>query len=575
MRLCVWAPRAQKLEVEIDGRCQALTPGERGYFAADFPALAPGVDYALKIDGRGPFPDPRSPWQPHGVFGASRAVDHAQFRWTNRAFRAPPLAAGVLYEMHPGTFTDGGTFDGAIARLPHLAALGVTHIEVMPVGAFPGENGWGYDGVDLFAPHQAYGGPDALKRFVDACHGAGIAVILDVVYNHLGPAGNFLAEFGPYFTDAYHTPWGPAVNLDGRGSDEVRRFICDNALMWLRDYHMDGLRLDAVHCFQDHSSVKILEQITAEVRRLEGETGRPYVLIAESDYNDPRMVRSLEAGGLGMDAQWSDDFHHALHALLTGERVGYYSDYGTIAALAKTFEDVWLHDGGYSEHRQKSHGRPAGDTPRTHFLAYAQNHDQIGNRPRGDRLGAIVSRDRLKIAAALVLASPFLPMIFQGEEWGASTPFCFFTDHPDEALGRAVRDGRRSEMLWNGWPDGEMPDPQAKSTFSMSRLDWREADAISGREMFQWHKDLIALRRKALPSRDRTRATFSESGGWLIAQTGDLAVAFNIGRSNASVTLPQGAWQLALHSGDGVKIAAGSLQMPPETVAVLLRRPVV
>jgi maltooligosyltrehalose trehalohydrolase len=557
--LFVWAPHARSLELELGGKRLPMRERGRGYWDADSPELRHDADYQLFVDGEGPFPDPRSASQPQGPFGPSRVVDHARFAWTDAAFRAPPLAAGVIYEMHAGTFTAEGTFDAAIERLAHLADLGVTHVEVMPIASFAGNRGWGYDGVDLFAPQQSYGGPEAFKRFVDACHGRGLAVILDVVYNHLGPTGNFLGKFGPYFTDVYKTPWGAAVNLDDRGCDEVRRFFADNALMWLRDYHVDGLRLDAVHAYQDHSSVTFLEQLSGEVAALSRETGRPYCLIAESDYNDPRMVRSLEAGGLGMDAQWSDDFHHALHALLTGERQEYYEDFGSLAALAQTLTGVFYLDGGrYSEFRRKTHGRPAGDTARWRFLAYAQNHDQIGNRAQGDRLAGKLSIERLKIAAALVLTSPFLPMLFQGEEWGSRTPFLFFTDFADATLAAAVREGRRREV-------GQTDDPQAPATFERCKLDWRDLETDGARELLAWHRQLIALRREVPPA-GRTEVSFDEERGYLLARTGGLAVAINLGQAPAAVALPPAhqPWTLALASGKGVTLET----IPPESVGV-------
>ncbi|MGZ3678250.1 MAG: malto-oligosyltrehalose trehalohydrolase, partial [Ktedonobacterales bacterium] len=457
---CVWAPNAHRVAVQTLGERVPMNAGERGWWRVEVATATPGTDYQFVLDGGEALPDPRSQWQPHGVFGPSRVVDHSLFHWNDAGWQAPPLESALIYELHVGTFTPAGTFDAAIARLDHLKDLGVTHVELMPVNEFPGMRGWGYDGVDLSAPHSAYGGPDGLKRLVDACHARGLAVLLDVVYNHLGPSGNYLSRFGPYFTDRYHTPWGPAMNLDGAQSDEVRRFLCDNALIWLRDYHLDGLRLDAVHAFYDTSAIHLLEQLAEEVAELQSHLGRHLVLIAESDLNDPRVVRSREVGGYGLDAQWSDDFHHALHAVLTGEQSGYYADYGTLADLAHALEHAYVYDGRYSASRKRHHGRPTTSLPGHRFLGYMQTHDQVGNRARGERSSALLSPRRLKVAAALVLTAPFVPMLFQGEEWGATTPFQYFTDHQDANLARAVSEGRRNEFAAFGWNPDDVPDPQ-------------------------------------------------------------------------------------------------------------------
>jgi maltooligosyltrehalose trehalohydrolase len=425
--LSVWAPGKNTVEVEARGRRYAMTPRENGWWLAELP-LDGTFDYAFVVDGGEPLPDPRSRWQPSGIHGLSRMVDHGVFHWTDQRWQAPPLAAAVIYELHIGTFTPAGTFGAAIDKLDHLAELGVTHVELMPVAEFSGSRGWGYDGVDLFAPHHAYGGPEKLKRLIDACHARGLAVILDVVYNHLGPAGNYLSRFGPYFTDRYATPWGQAVNFDDAGSDQVRRFVCDNALMWLRDYHFDALRIDAVHAIYDSSALHILEQLAAEVAALAAQSARHLALIAESDLNDPRIVRPRAVGGYGIDAQWSDDFHHALHTVLTGERSGYYADFGTLADLAKALERAFVYDGRYSRFRRRAHGRSREGLSGHNFLGYLQNHDQVGNRARGERSSDLMSVGRLKIAAALVMTAPFIPLLFQGEEWGASAPFLYFTD---------------------------------------------------------------------------------------------------------------------------------------------------
>jgi maltooligosyltrehalose trehalohydrolase len=571
--LRVWAPAAQRVEVALDGRRVAMTPGEGGWWAVEVAGIGPGDDYAFAVDGGGPLPDPRSPWQPHGVHGPSRVVDHAAFRWSDAGWQAPPLAAGLVYELHVGTFTPAGTFDGVIERLDHLVRLGVTHVELMPVNQFPGRHGWGYDGVGLFAPHVPYGGPDGLKRLVDACHGRGLAVLLDVVYNHLGPAGNYLDRFGPYFTERYTTPWGRAVNLDGPGSDEVRRFFCDSALAWLRDYHADGLRLDAVHAFVDTSAVHFLEELAAEVADLGARLGRHLVLVAESDLNDPRVVRRPEVGGYGLDAQWSDDVHHALHAALTGERGGYYADFGRLADVAAALRSGYVYDGRYSPFRRRRHGRPPTGVPGTRFLGYLQTHDQIGNRAGGERSSHLLSPGLLKVGAALVLLGPFVPMLFQGEEWGASTPFQYFTDHDDPELARAVSEGRRQEFRDFGWDPGAVPDPQAPGTFARSKLDWSEPGREPHRALLEWHAALVRLRREtglADGRLDRVRVRYDEADRWLVLERDAVTVACNLAGRAQRVPLGDGPeGQPVLASDRDVKVGNGAVELTPESVIVL------
>jgi maltooligosyltrehalose trehalohydrolase len=570
----VWAPVAQQVEVEVDGERLPLSAGEGGWWAADVPAAGPGSEYAFRLDGDEPLPDPRSSWQPHGVHGPSRVVDHQAFPWQDQGWQAGPLAAAVLYELHVGTFTPDGTFEAAIARLDHLVDLGMTHVELMPVNEFAGSRGWGYDGVDLYAPHHAYGGPQGLKRLIEACHTRGLAVLLDVVYNHLGPAGNYLGRFGPYFTDRYATPWGPAVNLDGPHSHEVRRFFCDNALMWLRDYHVDGLRLDAVHALVDTSAVPFLEQLAAEVDVLAAHLGRHLVLIAESDLNDPRVVRAPEVGGYGLDAQWSDDFHHALHAVLTGEQDGYYVDFGAFADLAKALQGAFVYDGRYSAFRRRPHGRPPTGLAGHRFLGYLQNHDQIGNRATGDRSSHLLSPGRLKMAAALVLTAPFIPLLFQGEEWGASSPFQYFTAYDDPALGQAVATGRREEFAAFGWQPHEVPDPQAYDTFARSKLPWDELVRAPHTEVLDWHRRLIRLRR-ALPALadgclDRVRVDYDEEARWLVVERGPVAVACNLADHAQGVPVGlAGVSQVLLTSEPAVQVRPGGVTLPPDTVALL------
>jgi maltooligosyltrehalose trehalohydrolase len=569
----VWAPKAKRVEIEVGGKRLPMAADENGWWSADITA-EPNRDYRFVLDGGEPLPDPRSPWQPHGIHGPSRTVDHSAFKWTDHHWQAVPLSAAVLYELHIGTFTPEGTFRAATAKLDHLVQLGITHVELMPVVEFPGSRGWGYDGADLYAPHHVYGGPDDLKRLVDACHGRGLAIILDVVYNHLGPAGNYLDRFGPYFTDRYATPWGLAVNFDGAGSDEVRRFFCDNALMWLREYHFDGLRLDAVHAIIDSSAVHFLEQLACEVAGLEAQTGRHLVLIAESDLNDPRVVRPQELGGYGIHAQWSDDFHHALHCVLTGERDGYYSDFGSLADLATAFRRAFIYDGRYSVFRQRRHGKSPVGLSGHRFLAYLQNHDQIGNRAKGERSSHLMSLGRLKTAAALVLASPFVPMLFQGEEWGASSPFLYFTDHEDPELARAVTQGRRREFAAFGWKAEDIPDPQSDETFKRSKLNWQEPDRQPHAELVAWHKRLIELRRELAALSDgrmeQVRVSFDEAKRWFVAERGPVVIACNLGADQQNVPLVSRRHsQILLASERGVQIDGDAVALPPDSIVIL------
>jgi maltooligosyltrehalose trehalohydrolase len=568
--LLVWAPRATRVEVELPSGRRLLEPRPRGYWVLPQPALAPGTRYRLRLDGGLPLPDPRSAFQPEGVHGPSEWVDHSTFGWTDAEFVPRPLSHAVIYELHVGTFSAAGTFVGAIEHLDHLVELGVTHLELMPVVEFPGRRGWGYDGVDLFAPHHEYGTPDDLKALVDACHARGLAVLLDVVYNHLGPDGNYLGHFGPYFTNEYATPWGAAMNLDGWGSDEVRRFFCDNALGWLRDYHFDGLRLDAVHAFHDRSAIPFLEQLSREVHELEAAVGRTKILIAESDLNDPRLIRSAEAAGLGIDAQWSDDFHHALHALLTGERSGYYADFGELATLVEALQNGFAYAGRYSEYRRRSHGRPLGAVPLNRLLGYIQNHDQVGNRAIGDRIGQSLSLAQLELAAALVLTGPFVPMIFQGEEWNASTPFCYFTDHTDADLGAAVRAGRRREFAAFGWAPEDVPDPQDVDTFRRSKLDWGERATPEHARICAWYRALIRLRavEPSLTSSERPEVqTDPVTPQLLTLRRGAVFVHANVGAERATLPIPGGA-RLLLGS-PGAEVSGDVLHLPAWGVGVL------
>ena len=571
----VWAPRAKTVAVEVDGEVHSLEgPDGRGWWRVDVQSAGPGSEYGFAInEDRKAYPDPRSQWQPNGVHELSRVYDQSSFRWSDQRFQAPPLSSAIVYELHVGTFTDHGTLDAAIEKLDHLVDLGITHIELMPLASFAGRHGWGYDGVAIFAVHEPYGGPDALKAFVNAAHERGVAVLLDVVYNHFGPAGNYTGKFGPYLTDAHKTPWGGAVNLDGAGSNEVRRFFCDNALMWLRDFHLDGLRIDAIHAFVDRSAISFLEQLAAETETVAASLGRNLVLIAESDLNDPRVVMPRDCGGLGMDAQWSDDFHHALFAVLNPERPsGYYEDFGSIAQLAKALEKTFVYDGVYSRHRKRVHGRPAANLSQHRFLGFIQNHDQVGNRAQGDRIAQIAGVDRAKVAAAFVLLGPFVPMLFQGEEWGATSPFLYFADHEDRELARLVSEGRKNEFAAFGWGPASIPDPENVETFLQSKLKWEETARSPHREILQWYQQLIALRRSNPDLNNgepgNTQAAFSEEQKWICMRRGSILVACNLSENSRELDVPRDA-NLLLSSSEANRIDGRMIRVAPNSVAIL------
>jgi maltooligosyltrehalose trehalohydrolase len=551
-----------------------------GWWAVDVPDAEHGTDYAFAIDGGPPRPDPRSGWQPAGVHGPSRVFDAGRHQWADEQWTAGggrPAPGSLFYELHIGTFTPDGTLDAAIERLDHLVLLGVDMVELMPVAEFPGERGWGYDGVNLYAVHHAYGGPAALQRFVDAAHARGLGVCLDVVYNHLGPDGNYLREFGPYFTGTHDTPWGEAVNLDADGSPGVRRWIIDNALRWFTDFHLDCLRLDAVHALVDDSPRHLLMELSDEVATRAGQLGRPLGLVAESDLNDPMMIEPTAAGGMGMTAQWDDDVHHALHALLTGERQGYYGDFGSTSVLARVLTEAFRHAGDYSSFRGTHWGRPIDpDRHRGHqFVAALQNHDQIGNRATGDRLTGTLSHGRLAAGAALLLTSPYTPMLFMGEEWGATTPWQFFTSYQNPELAEAVRKGRRAEFAGHGWREDEVPDPQAVTTREHSVLNWSEPENPDQAALLRWYRALISLRRAepGLRSDDlrQTRVEFGET--WLVVTRPGFAVAVNLGPEPAPLPAPVGSVvELGWGEVGAVRTApsgSGVLQVGADAVAVL------
>ena len=541
-RVPVWAPAAQTVELHLPGqdRLVDMIPAPGGWWTAPLD-LEPGTDYAFRVDGSPNRPDPRSALQPDGVHGPSRTVDPDAWQWTDQNWAGKDLRGSVIYELHVGTFTPEGTLDAAITRLGHLADLGVDIVELMPLAAFPGKAGWGYDGVGLWAVHEAYGGPDALARFVDAAHNAGIGVCLDVVYNHLGPSGNYLGVFGPYFTRAHHTPWGEAVNYDHDGSQQVRAFVIDSALRWLRDFHIDALRLDAIHEIKDDAAAAdppqthILAELSDAVAALSAEIGRPLSLVAEADLNDVGVITPTgeqppaKIPSLGMTAQWADDVHHALHARLTGETQGYYGDFAEAGAWAKAYGRAFLHNGTWSTFRERNWGAPVPEnTDPRKFVVFGSDHDQVGNRAVGDRPSTSLNDATLAATAALVLLSPYTPMLFMGEEWGTRTPFQFFTDHEEEDLARSVSEGRVREFAGFGWDADEIPDPQEPGTVEASRLRWEELDEAEHARMLAWYQGLIALRRKLAWSQRTAWPQVDETDDVLTVTYEDIVVATNL-----------------------------------------------
>jgi maltooligosyltrehalose trehalohydrolase len=529
-----------------------------GYYHAVVEGISAGALYRYRLDNEKERPDPASRYQPQGVHGPSQVVDH-RFGWSDSDWRGLPLEKYVFYELHTGTFTPQGDFEAIVPRLPALKDLGVTAIELMPVAQFPGNRNWGYDGVYPYAVQASYGGPGALKAFVNACHQEGIAVVLDVVYNHLGPEGNYLADFGPYFTDFYKTPWGQAVNFDRAGSDEVRRYFTENALQWVTDFHIDALRLDAIHAIVDSSAQTFLEELGAAVHARAGEVGRDAYLIAESNRNDPRVVRPIGAGGLGLDAVWNDDFHHALHVLLTGERNGYYQDYSNIEDFAGSYREGFLYAQRYSTFRQKRYGQSSKGILPSRFVVFAQNHDQVGNRSLGDRLSPLLSLAQLKLAAGTVLLSPFLPLLFMGEEYGEPAPFQYFVSHEDPSLVAAVRQGRKNEFKRFGWT-GDIPDPEDESTFRRCKLNWDLQTASHHRVLWHFYRELLRLRREvpALAQPDKNGfevMSFSDPKVLLVKSGIDrnqvLTVChFDQTATELTLPVPTGRWHTRLDSGE-------------------------
>ncbi|MGY1821735.1 malto-oligosyltrehalose trehalohydrolase [Geodermatophilus sp. SYSU D00079] len=576
----VWAPLPKRVRLQVDGEVHDMRRDDGGWWRAEV-AAAPEADYGFLLDeDETPRPDPRSRRQPQGVHGLSRRFDPAAYGWGDSAWTGRPLAGGVVYEMHVGTFTPEGTLEAAARRLDHLVELGVDFVELLPVNGFNGTHNWGYDGVLWYTVQEEYGGPAAYQRFVDACHARGLGVVQDVVYNHLGPSGNYLPLFFPIFSEGGANTWGNSVNLSGPDSDEVRRYIIDNALMWLRDMHVDGLRLDAVHALVDERATHVLEELAQEVDRLSVAEGRPLTLIAESDLNDPRMVTPRVAGGTGLTAQWSDDFHHALHSTLTGEGQGYYADFAAagVAGLAKTLTGAFFHDGAWSSFRRRHHGRPVDRNvlPGWKFLAYLQDHDQIGNRAVGDRISASLSPDLLAVGATIVLTSPFTPMLFMGEEWGATTPWQFFTSHPEPELGRATAEGRIGEFAEHGWDAEVVPDPQDPETFTRSKLDWEELEREPHSRLLGVHRALLALRRAhpdlVDPDLTRVHVTWDDAERWLVVHRGSLRVVANLSGEAREIDLDVPAGEVLFASGELPALDGRTVTVPRESAVVVSTR---
>lgn len=586
-RFDVWAPNADSVTLLAGDRDYAMTrrtqeaPGDEGWWtAANAPALGE-VEYGYRLDGEPDvLPDPRSRRQPDGVHALSCTFDPSSHVWGDGAWQGRELTGAVIYELHVGTFTPEGTLDAAVGKLDYLAELGVDFIELLPVNGFNGTHNWGYDGVLWYAVHEGYGGPRAYQRFVDAAHQAGMGVIQDVVYNHLGPSGNYLPRFGPYLTEGAGNTWGDSVNLDGAGSDTVRSYILNNAAMWLRDYHVDGLRLDAVHAFKDERARPLLEAFGELADAISAETGRPVAMIAESDLNNPRLLYPREQNGYGLRAQWSDDFHHALHVNVSGETAGYYADFNSVGALAKVLEKGFFHNGSYSSFRGRHHGREI-DVAAAHpsaLVVCSQNHDQIGNRAAGDRLSQSLTYGQLAVAAVATLAGPFTPMLFMGEEYGATTPWQFFTSHPEPELAEATATGRIKEFERMGWDPALVPDPQDPETFLRSKLDWSEADDDDHARLLDLYRRLIDLRRATPELSDPgfagTSVEFNEEAKWLVLHRDGIDVALNFSPHPAHLPV-QGTVPLLVTDDGGRVVSQGSsalLELPGHSAAILTKQ---
>jgi maltooligosyltrehalose trehalohydrolase len=586
----LWAPKARSVSLHLlhSGELLTMAPLARGYFRRTVENLKPGSRYFFQLDGARELPDPASRFQPEGVHGPSEIVDLNQFQWTDHNWRGRTLERSVLYELHVGTYTAEGTFDALISHLPELVELGITTVELMPVAQFPGSRNWGYDGVYPFAPQNSYGGPESLQRFVNAAHEHGLSVALDVVYNHLGPEGNYLNAYGPYFTDRYRTPWGQALNFDGAGSDEVRRFFIENALYWLEDYHFDALRLDAVHGIFDFSARHFLAELKNAVADLSKKLGRMIHCIAESDLNDSRLLHNHAQGGYDLDAQWSDDFHHSVHRLLTGEDRGYYADFEGIAPLASTLRDGWYYKGQYSNYRERQHGNSPHGIAASKVVVCNQNHDQVGNRAAGERLSSLVNFEALKLAAGITLLSPFVPLLFMGEEYGETAPFQYFTSHGDPELVEAVRRGRREEFAAFGWEEEKaVPDPQDESTFRRSKPGHTRKSEEPHRTLLRLYQNLIRTRREydLGDSAPRSVREIGDSALLVLrqAERSQQLMVFNFGQSPMPLNLPDipGTWRMVMNSADAswsgparnlaneITLTNGGLKLSPYSFMVM------
>ena len=570
-RFTVWAPLAEKVEVHIlspEERIRSLVKDNLGYHQGVIDGIEPGANYFYRLDSVVERPDPASRYQPEDVHGPSKVIDPAPFIWQDENWSGLPLEQYIIYELHTGTYTEGGTFDAIIPHLDKLKELGITALEIMPVAQFPGNRNWGYDGVYLFAVQDSYGGPDGLKRLINACHQNEMTVVLDVVYNHFGPEGNYITDFGPYFTDRYHTPWGAVINFDGHQSDEVRRFFIENALYWLNEFHVDALRLDALHAILDATSHLFIEELAEAFHNQAENLGRKAYLIGESSDNNPRLIKPTELGGYGLDAQWNDDFHHSLHAILTGERNGYYQDFGQLQQLAKAFREGFVYTGQHSLYRQRRHGASSRDVPAHHFVVFSRNHDQVGNRINSERLSQVVSFEALKLAAGLVLLSPFVPLLFMGEEYGETAPFPYFISHSQWKLVEAVRKGRSREFAAFQW-EGEAPDPYDENTFLSAKLNHDLCLSGHHKTLLEFYKALIRLRKEtpalALLSKGNQRVNDYPESNILYLHRWDnnsqSVIAFNIDGENASAVLPfpDGKWRKELDSSEEIWGGEGSL----------------
>jgi maltooligosyltrehalose trehalohydrolase len=580
----VWAPRAESVAVRTlspDERTIPMNRIDRGYWRAETSDLKPGTRYRYVLDRSIERPDPASHFQPEDVHGASEVIDHTSYRWTDSAWRGRDLSEYIVYELHVGTFTPGGTFNAIIPKLDELRELGITALELMPVAQFPGSRNWGYDGVYPYAVQSSYGTPDDFKNLVNECHARDMAVILDVVYNHIGPEGNYLRDFGPYFTGKYTTPWGEAINYDDEESDEVRKFFIDNARYWFEEFHVDALRLDAVHAIYDMSAVHFLRALTDRTEELSRREKRKFYLIAESDLNDTRIITHRELGGYGVDAQWCDDFHHSLHAFFTGERFGYYKDFGGVEHIVKTLKDGFVYDGRYSRFRRRSHGNSSRALPAERFVVCSQNHDQVGNRMTGERLTSLVTFEQIKLIAGLTILSPYIPLLFMGEEYGEDNPFLYFVSHSDPDLVEAVRKGRRDEFR-EFHAKGEAPDPQDAKTFERSRLDHAKKSSGNHKLLLSYYTALLRIRREhgALSSPDKTGLEVFgfENEGVLVMRRvrddDDVLVITNL--RDEPVTVKMAAygktWRLLLDSSTipwgGERQPAGEIIRPEDEIGI-------